>query len=499
MKATDLLRESETEPYMALIETGGGTNGRRTFLPIATWASWTIAVLGIALRIRQFVFDRSLWNDEADLALNVINRGYIGLTRQLALDQGAPIGFLWLEKTATEIFGPSEYALRLVPLIAGIGSVLLFRSLTAKVLPPLAGAVALGLFAVCPTLVYFSSEVKQYGVDVAAVVAIAWFLPLMLKGDLTWRKCLSYGGVGAVLVWCSFPAVFVLAAESCVIVVMRWNRKELEWLPRFLAGCGIWLVSFGVEYVAVLACPRLQPDAVELLGRRLSAQAVRSGCQPERDAWSWFPHQLRVWIQYPWNLSLPPWHGYTFLYPLALILLIAGLGLLLWRRRGVGLLIVAVAGMASIAGMMHVYPLSDRMLLFTVPFICLTLGGILLVSGRLPIQMLCIGMILVVSVPEVATAADAVLRPYTRVEERAAITYVMQHRQPGDAILVEGLGEAQFAYYHETIGVNAVGAFGLYGSSTPCDNAANFGTAHTLESSLVGVRHRSQRRTQCNR
>ena len=123
--------------------------------------------------------------------------------------------------------------------------------------------------------------------------------------------------------------------------------------------------------------------------------------------------------------------------------------------------------------MMHVYPLSDRMLLFTVPFICLTLGGILLVSGRLPIQMLCIGMILVVSVPEVATAADAVLRPYTRVEERAAITYVMQHRQPGDAILVEGLGEAQFAYYHETIGVNAVGAFGLYGSSTPCDNAAN--------------------------
>ena len=293
MKATDLLREeSESQPYMAPVETGGGTNGRRTFLPIATWASWTIAVLGIALRIRQFAFDRSLWNDEADLALNVINRGYIGLTRQLALDQGAPIGFLWLEKTATEIFGPSEYALRLVPLIAGIGSVLLFRSLTARVLPPLAGAVALGLFAVCPTLVYFSSEVKQYGVDVAAVVAIAWFLPLMLEGDLTWRKCLSYGGVGAVLVWCSFPAVFVLAAESCVIVIMRWNRKELEWLPRFLAGCGIWLVSFGVEYIASLRALGSNPTLLSFWAGAYPPKPYGAGASLSATL-SWFPHQLR--------------------------------------------------------------------------------------------------------------------------------------------------------------------------------------------------------------
>ena len=57
MKATDLLREeSESQPYMAPVETGGGTNGRRTFLPIATWASWSIAAIGIALRLRQFAF-----------------------------------------------------------------------------------------------------------------------------------------------------------------------------------------------------------------------------------------------------------------------------------------------------------------------------------------------------------------------------------------------------------------------------------------------------------
>jgi len=80
-----------------------------------------------------------------------------------------------------------------------------------------------------------------------------------------------------------------------------------------------------------------------------------------------------------------------------------------------------------------------------------------------------------VSGPEIATSADAVLHPYTRVEERAAITYMLQHRHPGDAVLVEGLGEAQFVYYHETTGVNAEGIFGLYGSPTPCNNAAILG------------------------
>ena len=165
---------------------------------------------------------------------------------------------------------------------------------------------------------------------------------------------------------------------------MRWHRKA-NWRSSaddFVAGCGIWVAKLRHRVPRVLGAA---------LGSNPTLSSFWAGAYPPKPysepgaslsaTLSWFPHQLRAWIQYPWNLSLPPGHGYTFLYPLALILLIAGLGLLLWHRRGVGLLIVAVVVMASIAGMVHVYPLSDRMLLFTVPFICLTLGGILLVSA----------------------------------------------------------------------------------------------------------------------
>lgn len=474
MKATEFLQvERDFDPNGSPVGSEERAIVVRARLPVATVASWSIAALGILLRVRQFAFDRSLWNDEADLALNVINRGYIGLTHQLSLDQGAPIGFLWMEKTATEIFGTNENALRLIPLLAGIVSVLLFRSLTSRVLPPLAGAVALGLFAVSPTLVYFSSEAKQYGVDVVAVVTIAWFLPRMLDGELTWRKCLVYGGVGAALVWCSFPAVFVLTAESCVIVIMRWNRKTLAWMPMFLVGCGLWLVSFGIEYLVSLRSLRTNPKLLSFWAWSFPPKPFGTGASLSATM-SWFPHQLRTWIQYPWNLSLPPGHGYTFMYPVASILLAIGLGMLLWHRRALGLLIVGVVVVTAIAGIVHVYPLSDRLLVFTLPFVFLVLAGILLVSRHLPIQVLCVGLILIVTLSEVATSADAVFNPYTRVEERGAIAYVMQHQRPGDAIFVEWLGEAQFVYYHETMGVNAVGTFNLYGSALPCDNAANF-------------------------
>jgi hypothetical protein len=58
---------------------------------------WLIIGLGIVLRLTQYVFNRSLWYDEANLALNIIDRSVLELFQPLDHDQGAPIGFLLLE------------------------------------------------------------------------------------------------------------------------------------------------------------------------------------------------------------------------------------------------------------------------------------------------------------------------------------------------------------------------------------------------------------------
>lgn len=91
---------------------------------------------GIIVRLAQYLINRSLWADEAVLALNIINRNYLQLTETLDYEQGAPIGFLWVEKFILQLLGNNEYALRLFPLIAGMISLFLFWQLAQKILPP---------------------------------------------------------------------------------------------------------------------------------------------------------------------------------------------------------------------------------------------------------------------------------------------------------------------------------------------------------------------------
>ncbi len=64
---------------------------------------WPVLILGLGLRLAQYATGRSLWLDEALLALNIIHRPIGGLFRVLDYHQGAPLGFLLLEKTGDEV------------------------------------------------------------------------------------------------------------------------------------------------------------------------------------------------------------------------------------------------------------------------------------------------------------------------------------------------------------------------------------------------------------
>ena len=128
-------------------------------------ASWIVICFGIILHLRQFLFNRSLWYDEAALAINIVNRSFSGLLKPLEPFQVAPTGFLMIERLMVQLFGNSEYVLRLFPLIGGIASIFLFYKITKSYLEPKIALIALILFSISDRLIYFSSEVKRYGVE----------------------------------------------------------------------------------------------------------------------------------------------------------------------------------------------------------------------------------------------------------------------------------------------------------------------------------------------
>ena len=89
---------------------------RRLSRTLGNPASVAVAVaVALALRLAVYLADRSLFIDEAFIALNVSRRSATGLTGVLSWNSAAPIGFLEIEKGLTALFGESEHVLQRRP------------------------------------------------------------------------------------------------------------------------------------------------------------------------------------------------------------------------------------------------------------------------------------------------------------------------------------------------------------------------------------------------
>ncbi len=210
--------------------------------PLSRPAKALIGVLlaiGAALRIGRYADNASLWVDEAKLVLNLIERSAAALRAPLAYDQGAPYGFLLLEKLALTAGDSSELSLRIVPLFASLLALPLFFGVARRLLPMSAALFASALFVFCEPLIFYAAQVKPYALDVCVGLWISW--AALRRPDGIGLLC-----AGAVGVWISHTAVFVCAGVGLAIL---W-RKARD--ARRLAVVGGWLLSFAVLYASVL-------------------------------------------------------------------------------------------------------------------------------------------------------------------------------------------------------------------------------------------------------
>ncbi len=93
------------------------------------------------------------------------------------------------------------WAARLIPLVCGIASMFLMRSVARRYLTPRAVPIAVGLFALDDWLLYYSAEIKQYSSDVA--LTLVALLLAAAPADMTPakppRSCRLRGGRRLVL------------------------------------------------------------------------------------------------------------------------------------------------------------------------------------------------------------------------------------------------------------------------------------------------------------
>jgi len=320
---------------------------------------WTVALVAVNLawRLTRYALDFPIWGDEARVAINLFHRGPAGLAQPLDYLQIVPLFFLWAEWLVSRALGLGEFALRLLPVAAGIASLFVFRRLAQRTLDQRAALAALALFAASYYPVRHATEVKSYSIDCLAGA----LLLLQGWGMLEGGRVRAFAITAPLLVWWSYPSVFV--AGGVLAVAWLHDRR-----PALIGAGALLAASFVLMYATVGG-----------------TQASAGSFHLESSHWiGAFPPFDRPWLLPYWLLDMHT--GNMFAYPnggnhfgstATFLLFVAG-AVTLWRtgRRRLLALLLSPFPLMLAAAALKKYPYggSARIAQHVAPVICLLAG-----------------------------------------------------------------------------------------------------------------------------
>ena len=336
---------------------------------------------GLAWRLARLAMHFELTIDEAGIMRSVIERDYRGLLAPLSYSNVSPPLFLWMTKFIDSLFR-SDWAARMVPFLAGLGSVGVFWLICRDTLRGTARWLALAVFCVSYVPVVEGTRTKGYTIDLFVAMVVLWLMLQWLLGGGR-ARFLVWLALGApVFIWLSYTSIFVIGAAGLVLAACLMKRGLSS--KGALAGCG------EIGWPNALASLALAAGAAVSLVL-LYEMNVRPGLQTSdtnglSDFWkAGYPP-----VDQPWKLPL--WllvahTGRGFAWPIGnnhfgstLTFILWLTGLVAYARRGnrwVWALFLAPQALALAAAFAHKYPYlqNPRICMFLGPGICLFVGA----------------------------------------------------------------------------------------------------------------------------
>ena len=400
---------------------------------------------GAALRLRQYLFNRSFWIDEAAFAASFIDRDLLALlTTPLISNQSAPPGFLISAYVSAAAFGPLDWALRFTPLLAGLLALPLAIILARReLLSPIAQIAFVGIVSLSPVLVYYSSEFKPYAVDATAALA--------LLAAFSYRNgrlgTLVLAVVGFICLLTSLPAAFVAAPAGLMLLVSSLRTRE-----------------FRKTIIVGLACL----SALALHGLYLYV----AGTDRQRMVWWWDnldtfaplpPSSTDDWLWYPkamveltyltfrnFGAAIPGFHERWVDSPGIVLgaIFVTSLLVIAWRRSAILLLAASSVAVTLLAAMAQLYPFSSRPLIFLAPVVAfIVAGGVDQLPDRIRPLLGATFVVFFVYVTATPTI-DVWKHPLARSDMRTAFSLIHDNYADGDAIVVGNRTKYIFDYYN---------------------------------------------------
>jgi 4-amino-4-deoxy-L-arabinose transferase-like glycosyltransferase len=366
------LREVKARRFASWIRP---TQGRMPQSAIITWTAVLLA-LNLAWRTVRYGLAFPIWGDEAFVAVNLFKNNFLDFLQPLDHAQIVPLLFIWLQWGIAKLLGYHELAIRLLPFLAGLGSLFLFSRLAFNIFSGHRALASVAIFAASFYPVRHAAEIKPYSTDLfvaLALLTIAWRLknkPDRLGG---W---VFFTSTAALAVWASYPSVFVSGGVLLVFCTMPWRDGSRNILPKAFFSGVVVAASFAAMY--------------GLVGK---GQAEVGAWLVTLPTWSFtFPPLAKPWLLPFWFLDVHT--GNMFAYPnggnnggslITTLLFLGGICALWSRHRFTVLLLLSPLPLMFIAAALRAYPYggSARVAMHVAPAICLLAGsGLVAVVGR---------------------------------------------------------------------------------------------------------------------
>jgi len=191
----------------------------------------------------QFLYDRSLYIDEAALGLNILQRNYAELLQPLSSFQVTPILFLLVTEFLSNTFGHSTIVLRLIPFLFSILSLLFIYPTSYGITKSRHTALTcLILLAFSPLFYRYSTEFKQYAIDLSLTVIFLWHVFKKENISLT----IPFVLISSISIFISHISIFLLFLLGIYLMYIRLKRK-ISILPLLTVG-SIWVLCFLFYY-----------------------------------------------------------------------------------------------------------------------------------------------------------------------------------------------------------------------------------------------------------
>ena len=350
------------------------------------------------------------------------------------------------------VLGPSEVALRLVPLVFAVATVATAMWVGRRWMTSMGAGALVLMCSLGQWISHYALELKHYSADM--------FFGLLLPALVVWvieadgpphrlRRAAIWWAVAVLGQWWANGALLATPAGALLLWIFLWRFDGRRSAVAFAVfGLG-WLASLGVHYLLALRFTLGSEYLREYWSRALPPRSARGA-----ETVGWLIEQVAPFAVKPGGTEL------TTLFWAAVIC-----GFLFARHRILGLVLAAVPLSACLLAVTHLVPLYERLSIWAVPALYVGIAlcvdaGVRWVREAYRRGHLARGALaILVSVTSLWACADIAGRGWLEVvqgrsrdsnhelDDRTGVKWLLAQKRPGDAVLTTRLALPAIWWY----------------------------------------------------